>query len=1125
MKKRLLAILLIIAMLVSAAPMVFAAEVTDTRDDGVINYVSLGASNVNGYGLRGYIQGGDEIMDAAAMDWKIKAGANVLGYGSAATESYPLLVANALGAKLDQMAISSMRVEEVRILLDNDYYGDSYSDWRFVGDGKWFDIATAHTGGVGGIAELRADYQAKIANADLVTVDIGANNFGVYISHQLTSNHSYDNDIALTDPGFAEDYEEAKAYVKELVAEYAPQFTELLESYDELIDTMTYALVGFCINFDVVMEKIYELNPDATVVAVSIQNLMNGYKAKVPGVDGVVPLGDLFGALVNAANIYIAVGSPYADRYYCADVRQDGRVEFFLEDLIAYNGDPSTLDINIIDCFNIYDGSPGRTYDSGIHVKYMLDKQTNGQYTEAMLNAAYDAVASILQAAAKVEVIDLDVLSGSRAAEDALEAAFTREILSAVEGAMKGQTDYVLPENFFETLATEANVPVIMLESVAAIYVRTDIGNSFFGHPNPDGHKEITSAVLSAIEDGTTGKDIMMHELELAIKQLSAFVEKDMKEEGGFLYDATHGEYEVSSDSYYVSLGDSTVTGMNAGPNGNPEGYGNWGYKTMVPASFSYKLAEKLGLDTETQYIQLALAGTRTNDLRYILDESFTPDAYTLGRTMERIEDYAGGIDAMRADYKAALAKADLVTLSIGNCNLSDFVSTQINGLMAELLRSNKTLTDLLNGNLGSQIKPMLQKYIDVDATLYELDWDTYLGADGMKLVGAVLNEAKSILRGSGVPENITLDVGEMIQPMLDEQFGKGLVTVTIKLDIPVHELAEKIVEFYLYGYVTHVMSCNDVVDKIHELSDAQLVLLGQYNPMDELVISVEGKELPAGEFAGYVFKAMSAGGLIKAMTSEKTTFVSIYDVESNLDRAIKEEGNVRDALAYLSGMSSMNSDLHAVAEGHTYMAEQVYKALDITKGDGSHDNCVADIFSDIKAEAWYHDSICYVYNENLMKGMSEDKFSPSTATSRAMIVTTLYRMEGSPAVTGENSFDDVKDGAWYADAITWASENGIVNGLGNGLFGPKNDVTREQLAAMLYRYAEYKGMDVSAKATLEGFTDVGEIHGWALDAMKWANAAELINGRSETTINPLNNTMRSELATLLYRWCHEIGD
>jgi len=1117
MKKRLLAILLIIAMLVSAAPMVFAAEVTDTRDDGVINYVSLGASNVNGYGLRGYIQGGDEIMDAAAMDWKIKAGANVLGYGSAATESYPVRIANALGAELDQLAISSMRVEEIRILLDNDYYGDSYSDWRFVGDGKWFDIATAHTGGIGGIAELRADYQSKIANADLVTVDIGANNFGVYISHQLTSNHSYDNDIALTDPKLAADYEEGKAYVKELVAEYAPEYSPMLEGYDDLIDTMTYALVGFCVNFDIVMGKIYELNPDATVVAISIQNLMDGFRVTIPGIEGVLPLGDLFGALVNAANIYIAVGSPYSDKYLCADVRKDGRVEFFLEDLIEYNGDPTTLDINILDCFNIYDGSPGNTYDSGIHVKYLLDKQTNGQYTEAMLNAAYDAVASILQEAAKVEVIDMAILSGNKAASDALSAAFKEQIIAATTAAAAGQTDYVLPENFFAGLAEKAGVSLSAIESTAAIYVRTDIGNSFFGHPNPNGHGEIVDTVLSTIANDTSGKDIMNVELDIAIEELGKYIEKKMGvdlDDDDLIYATYHGDYELGEGNYYVSLGDSSVTGMSAADGSNPEGYGNFGYKTIVAESFPYKLAKKLGLNTESQYIQLGLGAMRTIDLRYVLDENFTPDAYTMNYIIDCIDEHAGGIDAMRADHKAALAKADLVTLTIGSNNFSSFISCQISGLIAETIKSNEDLMNLLNGPMGAQIRPMIDDMVDLEAVYYKLDWDSYLDEEGWAILDAISSAVRILLTELDIPE--VIDGGELIQDMLNEEFGidpttgKPFVTANIDLKIPAHDIAVKAFEQYIYGYVTHAFNYSAIVDKIHEFSEAEVVLLSMYNPMDKLVVKLGEAELPTGKFAGYMMKAMSTFALEYTVKhSDNTTYVNIYDTESNLDHYMNEENNVFEIMDYASIFAA--GDNHATDAGHSYIAEQIYNALDLGKGDPE---TIENPFKDVTEKDYYFEPVMWAVSNGVTSGLSADTFGPAAGCTRAQVVTFLWRAAGKPAPTSDvNPFTDVKEGQYYYDAVLWAVENGITTGLNATSFGPNENCNRGQIVTFLWR-----AMGKPAPTNSNNpFNDVSEKQ-YYYDAVLWAVEEGITTGLSATSFGPNSTCTRGQIVTFLYR-------
>ena len=283
-------------------------------------------------------------------------------------------------------------------------------------------------------------------------------------------------------------------------------------------------------------------------------------------------------------------------------------------------------------------------------------------------------------------------------------------------------------------------------------------------------------------------------------------------------YEASHGEYEVSSDSYYVSLGDSTVTGMSAANGSNPEGYGNYGYKTMVKECFPYKLAEKLGMNTESQYIQLGMGALRTIDLRYILDDSFTPDGYTMNYLMKRINENAGGIDAMRADYKAALAKADLVTLSIGSNNFGNFVSMQINGMVADIIKSNKELMNLLNGPMGAQIKPMITNIVDLEAEYYELNWDSYLDAEGWAILNDISAEIRVMLVEMGIPEEI--DGGEIIQSVLNEQFGvhpitgKPFVTANIDLKIPTYDLAIKAVELYVYGYVSHAFNYSVIVDE-----------------------------------------------------------------------------------------------------------------------------------------------------------------------------------------------------------------------------------------------------------------------------------------------------------------------
>lgn len=174
--------------------------------------------------------------------------------------------------------------------------------------------------------------------------------------------------------------------------------------------------------------------------------------------------------------------------------------------------------------------------------------------------------------------------------------------------------------------------------------------------------------------------------------------------------------------------------------------------------------------------------------------------------------------------------------------------------------------------------------------------------------------------------------------------------------------------------------------------------------------------------------------------------------------------------------------------------------------------------FTDI-ADHWALEAIQYVYEKDLMNGVSDTAFAPNKTLNRAMLATILYRMEGSPAVTTANPYSDVAADTWYADAVIWASENGIVNGYGNGRFGPTDNITREQLAAMLLRYSDYKEQDTDARNHLTSYTDAGTVSAWALESVQWANAEGLVTGRTETTIVPKGSTTRAEAATILMRY------
>lgn len=187
-------------------------------------------------------------------------------------------------------------------------------------------------------------------------------------------------------------------------------------------------------------------------------------------------------------------------------------------------------------------------------------------------------------------------------------------------------------------------------------------------------------------------------------------------------------------------------------------------------------------------------------------------------------------------------------------------------------------------------------------------------------------------------------------------------------------------------------------------------------------------------------------------------------------------------------------------------------------------DETVKANFADVAADAWYADAVQYVYENGMMSGTSETTFSPDLTTTRGMIVTILYRLENEPTVTGTTAFTDVAADQYYANAVAWAAQNGIVSGIDATTFAPNNAITREQMAAILYRYAQFKGYDVSVKADLSVYTDAAQVSTYATDAMAWANGAQLITGTSQTTLTPAGNATRAQVATILMRFCENIA-
>ena len=177
-------------------------------------------------------------------------------------------------------------------------------------------------------------------------------------------------------------------------------------------------------------------------------------------------------------------------------------------------------------------------------------------------------------------------------------------------------------------------------------------------------------------------------------------------------------------------------------------------------------------------------------------------------------------------------------------------------------------------------------------------------------------------------------------------------------------------------------------------------------------------------------------------------------------------------------------------------------------------------LFSDVKKSDWYYNSVKYVYTNNIIQGTTTTTFKPNDKLTRGQLATILWRMEGMPSAKIANRFPDVKSGDYYYEAVRWASEKKVVNGYKDGKFGPKDNITREQLAVMLQNYARYKKRDVSKIADIFGFKDVNGISSYAKNAVAWAIQNKIISGKENgTKIDPKGNASRAEAAAMIQNY------
>ena len=386
-----------------------------------------------------------------------------------------------------------------------------------------------------------------------------------------------------------------------------------------------------------------------------------------------------------------------------------------------------------------------------------------------------------------------------------------------------------------------------------------------------------------------------------------------------------------------------------------------------------------------------------------------------------------------------------------------------------------------------------------LDETLKEI------AEGGENAVGEIIFNAKS-----GTPEDTTSAEVILTVKSLKEIAKNKNIVLTIATDTGTITLDNATIAGFAAGAkdddevrITVEFITND------ELNEDQQETVGE-NPVIKLTITIGGK--PVHDFKGTVTVKLPYK-TIEDFDSKDYDLLTIYYMD--------DEGNIKE----------MKGAKYDAETGTITFTTKHFSLFFISEWISP--------FADIKKADWFYRSVRYVYGDSLMVGTTAKTFAPTTDLTRAMLVTILWRYEGSPKRAANvndsshtahadqssvGSFTDVESGQWYSEAIAWANENGIVKGYSDKIFGTNDIVTREQIAVILYRYAQYKGIDVSAVSNLAKFDDAEKVSDWAIQEMKWAVNAGLINGRGETMLVPDGNANRAEAATLLMRFIENIA-
>ena len=1102
MKKKLLALMMVFVMLMSASPMAFAAKTSDQLvEDAKTELMGSAVKDVLWTAIDFIDDNKADIYEVAydaAEEYIDTAAAELDKLADAldALDVEALEVSDELKAELD--AAKDALVADIDAIAA--FLGDADSlegfvenVWglldEFVNDAEVLEDLLAQAGEDG--------WEILVETYEVVAPEVQAICDEIYTAAYEMMEEAYDDVVEAIAALAAEYGPAAEEFVREWLYENPKAVMETILAYGEDIDAL---LNHWNYHLELILGPAWNAYGDDLVAA--IEGLLE-------------ILGEETAALTEEAAAALVE--------YVAGLELDTQVETIVDALkdgsIAI-GEETVAELEPI--VAALKGSIETKVDAVVDALEVLAASEDAAEAKALVEQAIaDVLAMEDELMAELDCIDADIAALYELAEDAaveveawLEAnadSYTVGELAevvAIAAAYIEAGDFAALENFLETnegVAKAVEHAEKLLEMAGKVM---EIAGE-------------TAKEISALTTGITvaGEKIdaqliaLNGELEIAVEAIEAALTA-----AGADAEALLGEACVAVDAFVTTTVDTVITDAAA----------------LVAAC-------ELELTTTVNEFVAAVETTLYKATHGDVKGDCTSVYTAIGNEVEGLAEELG-LKVGELSEKTAL-----VTVDFDGEELSAFVNAQIAGMIAETVKANEDLVNVLNSNVGAMILAELDKMgIDLEAEVADLAWENYLDETAISVKDETLaGIAQVLMDHDAMMEIYTLDVGAIVSPIVSAELGVE-VTVDCIVEIPVAELVVAAVDNLLYAYVDTAAKYVADIEEVRAVApEAEVVVLGLTDAAEELQLQVGNIAIDLGEYEDAIGTFANVHYFAYALLNgENTTFVAdadavadalIVDIAGHVWTVYEQKDDEEHYLVCSVCGIKGETEAHTLVDDKCVCGYE--KEEEHTGGGGGggsrkwhcptckSDTCHSKAFSDLDLDAWYHEYTDYVLCKGMMNGMGGDIFAPNGETSRAMLTTILYRMAGSPAVTGEMPFADVAAGQWYSDAILWAAQNDVVLGYVDGNFGPMDTITREQIAAMFFRFAELKGMDTSKAADLASYKDAATVGAWATDYVEWAVSVGLMKGRAADTLAPAAGTTRAETAALLERWCEEIAD